>query len=64
MIRQVLDRFLRKGGAGPMTNEYEVANVIELGKAEDVVLGEKELVEVVDSQTLEFGTRYIPATNE
>jgi hypothetical protein len=47
-----------------MTNEYEVANVIELGKAEDVVLGEKELVEVVDSQTLEFGTRYIPATNE
>jgi len=47
-----------------MTNEYEVANVIELGNAEEVVLGEKELVEVVDSQTLEFGTRYIPATNE
>lgn len=47
-----------------MTNEYEIATVIELGRAEDVVLGEKEILEVVDSQTLEFGTRYIPATNE
>lgn len=45
-----------------MTNEYEVAAVIELGKAQDVVLGEKEDLDVVDSQTLEFGTRYIPAT--
>ena len=45
-----------------MTNEYEVAAVIELGKAQDVVLGEKQELDVVDSQTLEFGTRYIPAT--
>ena len=45
-----------------MTNEYEVAAVIELGKAQDVVLGEKQEQLVVDSQTLEFGTRYIPAT--
>jgi hypothetical protein len=45
-----------------MNNEYEVAAVIELGKAQDVVLGEKEELEVVDSQTLEFGTRFIPAT--
>jgi hypothetical protein len=45
-----------------MTNEYEVAAVVELGKAQDVVLGEKEELEVTDSQTLEFGQRYIPAT--
>ena len=45
-----------------MTNEYEVAVVIELGKAQDVVLGEKEKLDVVDSQTLEFGMRFIPAT--
>ena len=42
-----------------MTNEYEVATVIELGKAQDVVLGEKIVEQTVDSQTLEFGTQYI-----
>jgi len=47
-----------------MNNNYEVAEVVELGNAQDVVLGEKELAEVMDSQTLEFGTRYIPATND
>jgi hypothetical protein len=46
-----------------MNNEYEVAAIVEVGKAQDVVLGEKQELEVVDSQTLEFGTRYIPATN-
>jgi hypothetical protein len=43
-----------------MTNEYEVATVIELGKAQDVVLGQKILDDELDSQTLEWGTRYIP----
>ena len=47
-----------------MTNEYEVADVIELGKAQDVVLGEKETAQVVDSLTTEFGMRYIISTNE
>jgi hypothetical protein len=47
-----------------MTNEYEVAAVIELGKAEDVVLGQKKEENVLDSQTLEHGMRYIPATDE
>lgn len=47
-----------------MTNDYEVAAVIELGKAQDVVLGEKREENVVDSQTLELGTRYIPATDD
>jgi hypothetical protein len=47
-----------------MNNNYEVAEVIELGNAQDVVLGEKELAEVMDSQTIEFGTRFIPATND
>jgi hypothetical protein len=45
-----------------MTNEYEVAAVIELGKAQDIVLGEKVESGSIDSLTLEFGTRYIPAT--
>ncbi|HEY0763517.1 MAG TPA: hypothetical protein VGD61_14190 [Pyrinomonadaceae bacterium] len=47
-----------------MTNEYEVAAVIELGKAEDIVLGEKRDEEVLDSLTSEFGQRYIPATED
>lgn len=45
-----------------MTNEYEVAAVIELGKAQDIVLGEKVVDNAIDSLTLESGTRFIPAT--
>lgn len=47
-----------------MTNEYEVAAVIELGKAEDVVLGQKMAAQSVDSQTGERGSVYNPATDE
>ncbi|HXR99255.1 MAG TPA: hypothetical protein VN724_01755 [Pyrinomonadaceae bacterium] len=47
-----------------MTNEYEVAAVIELGKAEDIVLGEKRDEQVLDGLTFEFGTRFIPATED
>jgi len=48
-----------------MTNNYEVATVIELGNAQDVVLGEKiDRPNEIDSQTLEVGTRYIPATDD
>jgi hypothetical protein len=39
-----------------MNNEYEVANVIELGRAEDVVLGRKRVENAIDSVTLEPGT--------
>ena len=45
-----------------MNNEYEVAAVIELGKAQDIVLGEKLVDGAIDSVTLEFGTRFIPST--
>jgi len=45
-----------------MTNEYEVAAVIELGKAQDIVLGEKVVDMAIDSVTLEPGERFIPAT--
>ena len=45
-----------------MTNEYEVAAVIELGNAHDVVLGEKEDAPVVDSLDGQFGMRFIIAT--
>ena len=47
-----------------MTNEYEVAAVIELGKAQDVVLGEKEPAQMVDSLTSEFGMRFIVKTDD
>ncbi len=47
-----------------MTNEYEVAAVIELGKAEDIVLGEKRNEDILDSLTFEFGQRFIPATED
>ena len=47
-----------------MTNNYEVADILELGKAQDIVLGEKEIAQEMDSQTLEFGTRVDPATND
>jgi hypothetical protein len=45
-------------------NNYEVAEIFELGKAQDVVLGQKVLVEEMDSQTSDFGTQFIPATDE
>ena len=41
-----------------MTNEYEVAAVIELGKAQDVVLGQKSARNAIDSLTLEQGSFY------
>jgi hypothetical protein len=47
-----------------MTNEYEVAAVIELGNAQDVVLGQKEPAQVFDSLDGEFGMRFIVSTNE
>ena len=45
-----------------MTNEYEVAAVIDLGEAHDVVLGEKSERNVIDSVTLEPGTFVDPIT--
>ena len=45
-----------------MTNEYEGAAVIDLGEAQDVVLGEKRERSVIDSVTLEPGTFFDPAT--
>ena len=47
-----------------MTNEYEVPVVVELGKAEDIVLGEKQVQEVVDSLTSDWGMRFIPSTGD
>jgi hypothetical protein len=65
MIKSLLDRKLKERRSRPMTNNYEVATVIELGNAQDVVLGEKiDRPNEIDSQTLEVGTRYIPATDD
>ncbi|HEV8431105.1 MAG TPA: hypothetical protein VGQ41_24590 [Pyrinomonadaceae bacterium] len=47
-----------------MINDYSRAVAIELGNAQDIVLGEKVDSMVIDNQTLEFGTRYIPATDD
>lgn len=45
-----------------MTNEYEVAAVIELGNAQAVVLGEKVPQGPRDILTGDFDTVYIEAT--
>lgn len=42
-----------------MTNGYEVAAVIEVGKAQDVVLGVKVQAPFFDAITGEFGTLFI-----
>ena len=47
-----------------MTNEYEVAMVIEIGKAQDVILGQKSLAIVPDSVTGEPNQFFDPETNE
>jgi hypothetical protein len=47
-----------------MTNEYEVAAVIELGNAQDVVLGQKIVDNALDSLDGSRGTRYIVATED
>ena len=45
-----------------MINNYEVAEIVELGRAQDVVLGEKYPVDM-DSKTLEFN-HYNPVTDD
>jgi len=47
-----------------MTNEYEVAVVIELGNAQDVVLGQKIVDSAVDGLDGTLGTRYIVVTDD
>jgi hypothetical protein len=47
-----------------MTNEYEVATIIELGKAQDVVLGEKVISSLPDPVTGEPNLFPDPATND
>jgi len=47
-----------------MINNYEGAEIIELGKAQDIVLGEKILDEAMDSVTSEWGFRFIVATDD
>ena len=38
-----------------MSNNYEIATIIELGNAQDMVLGEKRIVEEWEFPTLELG---------
>ena len=47
-----------------MTNEYEFPLIVELGKAEDIILGEKRMEETVDSLTSDWGMRFIPSTED
>jgi hypothetical protein len=42
-----------------MNNNYEVASIIELGKAQDVVMGIKVDSLTIDALILEFGTLFI-----
>jgi hypothetical protein len=63
-MRSGLWKTLKERRSGAMTNEYEVAAVIELGNAQDVVLGQKEPASVFDSLDGEFGMRFIVSTDE
>ena len=47
-----------------MNNEYEVAAVIELGSAQDVVLGEKSEELGFDTLTSELSFKYIQAMED
>lgn len=47
-----------------MINDYNSAEVIELGKAHDIVLGEKPICGCIDTLTLEFGNRFNPETSD
>jgi hypothetical protein len=38
------NKLFEKGGA-TMTNHYEVAEIVEIGRAQDVILGSSKLVE-------------------
>ena len=46
-----------------MTNHYELADVIEIGRAQDLILGNKQ-IEFVDNITQLFGTRVIDSLDE
>jgi hypothetical protein len=61
MEPNLLNRILKKGER-TMTNEYEVATVIELGNAHEVVLGEKVPQQPRDILTGDLDTVYIEAT--
>ena len=42
-----------------MINQYHAAQLLELGTARALVLGNKELAPVIDCHTIQFGTRCI-----
>lgn len=42
-----------------MITDYEQATVIELGRAQDLVLGNKEIALEIEAVTLQFGGRFI-----
>ena len=46
-----------------MTN-YEVAEIIELGRAQDIVLGDKIVDDWIDSVTFEMAQRVINAADD
>ena len=54
-----VDREHYKKGDSPMNNNYEVAEVVEIGKAHNVILGSSKLVEVFDDSP-EQGLRETP----
>jgi hypothetical protein len=46
-----------------MNNNYEVAEIVEIGKAHDVILGSTKLVERVDDSPLQ-GLRETPVEED
>ena len=47
-----------------MINHYELADVLELGIAQDLILGQKEMAPEIDSNTQMFGTRVIDSMDD
>jgi len=46
----------KKKGGVPMINQYESADVLELGRAQDIVLGNKMFCNCMDIVTGQYGT--------
>lgn len=55
---------VRKGSVKMINDDYTSAAVIDLGNAQDLVLGEKPICGCIDNLTLEFGNRYNPDTSD
>jgi hypothetical protein len=62
MSRLLAKPILKKGGC-PMNNNYEIAEIVEIGKAHDVILGSSKDVLLFDDSPQE-GLRETPVADD